>query len=391
MMTGTSLDGLDASLVELRGRGLTIAARLVAGASRRFPPSLAADLRSAAAGEARSAAWFASLARRFGALHAEIAAALARRSGRVDLVVAHGQTVAHAPPDSWQLLNPFPIAARLGTAVAWDLRQADLSAGGEGAPITPLSDWILFRDRSRQAEARVILNLGGFANATLLPAGGGPDEVRGFDCCACNQLLDALARRRLRRPFDRDGRAASRGKVEVRTLGALRRRLAGQGRKAAERGRSLGHLDSPESWLDAIDALDSLRPADALATAVEAVADAIASAIRRGVGGSTRPATILVAGGGARHQGLVAAIARHAGCPVEPLDRLGIPGGAREAVAMAVLGAVALDGVDLTLPQVTGRRHGRTGGGILPAAILPPSVAARPGTRPLAHSSSRRP
>ena len=386
MMTGTSLDGLDASLVELRGRGLTIAARLVAGASRRFPPSLAADLRSAAAGEPRPAAWFASLARRFGELHADVAEALAKRAGPIDLVVAHGQTVAHAPPDSWQLLNPFPIAARLGTAVAWDLRQADLSAGGEGAPITPLSDWILFRDRSRQPATRIILNLGGFANATLLPAAGTLDAVRGFDCCACNQLLDALARRRLRRPFDRDGRAASRGRVEVRTLEVLRRRLAAQGRKAAGGGRSLGHRDSPESWLGV---LDPLRPADALATAVEAVADAIASAITRGAGRSSRPASILVAGGGARHRGLVAAIARHAGCPVLTLDRLGIPGEAREAVAMAVLGAVALDGVDLTLPQVTRRRGGRMAGGILPAAIGVSGIAPHAPARPLAHSSSR--
>ena len=134
-MTGTSLDGLDAALAEVRGTGLDAAARLL-GLVRRPLGSLAA---------------------RFA-------------SGAIDLVAAHGQTICHAHRRglTLQLLDPWPIARRLRVPVVHDLRRADLAAGGEGAPITPLADWVLFRSTG---EDRTVVNLGGIANLTLLPAG----------------------------------------------------------------------------------------------------------------------------------------------------------------------------------------------------------------------------
>src|SRR6185436_14618647 len=132
-----------------------------------------------------------------GELHAR-AVAKAAAGCRLDLIAAHGQTVFHAPPLSWQMLNPWPLVRDLQTSVVFDLRGADLAHGGQGAPITPLADWVLFRSNSR---TRAVVNLGGFCNLTLLPPGR-PDMVRGFDVCACNQLLDHIARGILQRPFD---------------------------------------------------------------------------------------------------------------------------------------------------------------------------------------------
>ena len=117
---------------------------------------------------------------------------------RADLVVAHGQTVFHAPPASWQLLNAAPIARAVRAPVVFDLRQADLAAGGQGAPITPLADWIMLRAHGPAAAGRAIVNLGGFCNVTILPSGAGPEGVRGMDVCPCNHLLDGVARRRVR-------------------------------------------------------------------------------------------------------------------------------------------------------------------------------------------------
>ncbi len=116
-------------------------------------------------------------------LHVEAVRALGCE--RLDLVVAHGQTVYHAPPLSWQLCAPGPIAHALQVPVLCDLRSADIAAGGQGAPITPIADHILFR---HAREARAVVNLGGFCNITTLPAGDDATRVRGGDVCACNQV-----------------------------------------------------------------------------------------------------------------------------------------------------------------------------------------------------------
>lgn len=266
-------------------------------------------------------------------------------------MAAHGQTVVHAPPVSWQLLNPAPIAARLRCRVVSDLRQADLAAGGQGAPITPIADWVLFRDAARR---RAVVNLGGFCNTTVLP----PDSVghvcdlAGGDVCACNQVLDAVARSVLGVPFDADGAAAAAGRVDESARAALAAILAPQ-RKAH---RSLGTGDEALAWIEAH--RGRLAPNDLAATATEAVAQEIGAAIRE-----HRVDEIVVAGGGARHRPLLGAIARRSAAPLRTTVELGVPIEAREALAMAVLGALADDGVEITCPKVTGRlgRAGRAG------------------------------
>ena len=166
-MTGTSIDGdLDAAVVSIHGHGLEMRAPLVLG--RSFPlGTVADDLRRIAAQGAMNAREFASIAHAFGECHAHAVESLCDEAGvKPDLAVLHGQTVFHAPPLSWQLIDPWPVAARLGCAVRYDLRGANIASGGQGAPITPLADFILFAD---EAMPKTILNLGGFANATLLP------------------------------------------------------------------------------------------------------------------------------------------------------------------------------------------------------------------------------
>ena len=348
-MTGTSIDGLDLALVRVDGCGLEMRGTLVRHVSRSLG-ALAGELRAAAEQRPMTAREFASLAWRFGELHAE-AIAEAAAGAPIDLVVAHGQTVVHAPPISWQLLNPAPIAARLHCRVACDLRQADLAAGGQGAPITPIADWVLFRDATKR---RAIVNLGGFCNVTVLPAehGGSVCDIRGMDVCACNHVLDAVARAVLGAPYDADGAAAASGRVDASAVAALGALLAGQ----REAGRSLGTGDEAAAWIESH--RSALSPFDLAASAVEAVAAQIAAAI-----GAHHVDEIIVAGGGARNRTLVQAIARAAGIALRATDDLGIPIEAREATAMAVLGVLAEDGVEITCPGVTGRttRAGRAG------------------------------
>jgi 1,6-anhydro-N-acetylmuramate kinase len=345
-MTGTSIDGMDLALVRVTGTGLAMRARL-AGFRSVGLGDLGPRLRAAAEGSRATAAEFATLASEFGELHARELRALLDGAGveRVDLVAAHGQTVFHQPPVSWQLLNAHPIARALRCDVVHDLRGTDLAAGGQGAPLTPLADWILYR----APHARAVVNLGGFANLTLLPPESEPSSehapvqaIRGRDVCACNQLLDRAARRAIDQPFDRDGATAASASPDADAARDLCASLA-----PGQVGRSLGSGDEAFPWIDRH--ADRLPPAVLLATAAHAVGTIIGQALRGAGAGD-----VVVAGGGARHRPLVRAIAAAAGMPVIDSGELGIPAAAREAAGWAVLGTLAQDGVPVALPTITG-------------------------------------
>jgi anhydro-N-acetylmuramic acid kinase len=347
-MTGTSVDGLDVAVVEIEGQGLGMSARL--RTIRSFPlGDLAGRLRHACEGTALSAGEFARLALDFGLLHAHrVQESL--DGERPGLVVLHGQTVFHRPPVSWQLINPFPVAHAIGCPVAFDLRGADLAAGGQGAPITPLADWILFRG----PRPRAIVNLGGFCNVTVLPgshADSPRERIRGFDVCACNQVLDAAARVAIAESFDSGGRTAATGRVDQPSSAGLQELLARQ--RAA--GRSLGSGDEAADWVQ--EAAKRLTGPDLLATAVAAVGTTIGKAAAEALRSVDPDSSgeIFLAGGGARNLTLAARIAAAAGLRCGDTSELGVPIEAREAMGIAVLGALAADREPTTLASVTGR------------------------------------
>ena len=327
-MTGTSIDGIDLAVARIDGTGLAMRATLLAERSAPLGP-LAERLRAAANQHPMPASEFAAIARELGVLHARESVELLRSAGipHVDLAALHGQTVFHRPPESWQLLNAHPVALALQCDVVFDLRGADLALGGQGAPLTPLADWILFRT----AYPRAIINLGGFANATFLPADDDRTHtqqvaaIRGADLCACNQLLDHAARCAIDKPYDSGGALAASGTRNEAAFTELRALLA-----------------------------PHLTPADLLATAADATGEAIGSALR-----ASGVHDAVVAGGGARHGRLCAAIAITANCKVISSSDLGVPVSCREALEWAILGALAADGLEIALPAVTQR--GSTG------------------------------
>jgi len=365
-MTGTSIDAVDAAAVHIVGRGLRARVALLGTAAAPLG-ALRDRLRAVQRQEPTTAADLARLARELALAHLPAFRELEAQHGSPTLVVVHGQTLFHAPPTSLQWINPTPLMTELGCPVLFDLRARDLALGGQGAPITPLADWMLFRSPRR---ARVVVNLGGFANATRLPRaplGRGSardtewvDGVRGFDVCLCNQLLDHLARTRIGEAFDRDGQRASRGTASPDVQRELEAMLTAQ----AQSGRSLGTAD--EVVAKAAIALRDLPSEDALATA----AAAVGSAIGRTIGGPSsqsdaRTPEVFAAGGGVHHQPLMAAIEQASGSHIQTTQALGIGPEAREPTAMAVLGALAMDGVPITLPAVTGRTSGAGQDGIL--------------------------
>ncbi|MCC6677517.1 MAG: anhydro-N-acetylmuramic acid kinase [Phycisphaerales bacterium] len=361
-MTGTSLDGLDVALVAIEGAGLSMSAKFIRAVSRPLGP-VAEPLRRLADQQPMTAGDIARASRDFALLHTEALRELAGPD-KLDLICIHGQTVFHQPlprsttggagvrpassPSStglsWQLLNPFPIAHALRCPVVYDLRAADIAAGGQGAPITPIADWVFFGHLDGRT---AIANLGGFCNITTLPARvtpaspSDPALIRGFDLCACNQLLDGIARKLLHQPFDADGARAGSGEVSSDALadleGIFNTQRAGR--------RSLGTGDELHEWISRYRA--HLPPEAIAATACEAIAQAIAEATR----GCRR---LLLAGGGLKNKTLTAAIRSCSSSIVEPTDAHGLPAGFREAAEFAVLGALCQDRIPITLPQVTG-------------------------------------
>ncbi|MEP0846217.1 MAG: anhydro-N-acetylmuramic acid kinase [Phycisphaerae bacterium] len=386
-MSGTSIDAVDAACMRIDGDGLDMRAACLAFSSRPLG-EIAEPLRALAEQRPMTAGQLASLLHGFSRRHVEAVHAVLTAAGRprADLIAVHGQTVFHRPPLSMQLVVPTLIAHEFACEVAFDLRAADLAAGGQGAPITPLADYVLYRSA---AEGRVMLNLGGFCNYTWLPAcgtsvgkderraGAGPvdafratraealDRVRAGDICICNQLLDALARRLLRAPYDEAGRTAARGQSVAGLERELTERLIAQAR--AE--RSLGTGDELSNWIDRACA-GAFRPADVLRSACCAISAAVADRLiadARAFPETPRAGDalrrVLVAGGGVRNRTLLGELRARLPWPVEAADAYGPDATAREAAAMAVLAALAQDDVPITLSQVTRRGESRLAAG----------------------------
>ncbi len=354
-MSGTSLDGIDAVLVDFG----TPAPRVLAHHSLQFDESLRhrlLDLHSAGADELRRAAL---ISRELATLYATATRQLLNRAGVVAASVCaigcHGQTIRHDPAAGYtlQINQPALLAELTGITVVADFRSRDIAAGGQGAPLVPAFHAGLFRDASAH---RVVLNLGGVANVTDLPATG---EVRGFDTGPGNMLLDAWTSRHWQITFDEGGRLAATGRV----IGGLLARLLADpyfelsppkstGRDRFHLAWLLGHLSGDEN------------PVDVLATLTELTAASVAGGIREHCRGADE---VLVCGGGAFNADLLARLARY--LPETKLVQtqdFGIAALWVEAMAFAWLARQTLQGRPGNLPTVTGAAGPRVLGAIYP-------------------------
>lgn len=357
-MTGTSLDGLDIALVKIIGTGLEMKAELLGHHARSLPDDLRTTLMSLASGEPNVPIAYMRAARALGELHADglehlLAGGLVPPLDQpLNFISVHGQTIYHAPrdgndelgggPKSWQLFDPWPIVKRLKVPVCYDLRQADLIAGGEGAPLTPLADWVMYREH-----ADIVANLGGVLNITKLHAD--PSQIQGGDLYPCNLLLDGLCQRYFGKPYDTDGKLAERGAIQPVLV-----ELISEAIDAACRGKkSLGREQFSADWLDhLVESIgEAASPEDVLRTAARLVAVQLGGEFREFGVPQER---MVLAGGGAKHRTLVTIIKERGYRDVLLSDEVGIPCEAREAFAWAVLGALSQDGVPISLPQVTG-------------------------------------
>ncbi|MFH1278378.1 MAG: anhydro-N-acetylmuramic acid kinase [Candidatus Eisenbacteria bacterium] len=369
LLSGTSMDGVDAALVSVRGGGLR--ARVELEAFRTFPFSKNDRERLAAmAGPGpKEAEERARLHVRMGEILARGARRVAEPEGglgRVDLIGSHGQTLLHRPARregaSVQIGCGAVIAARTGVPTVYDFRSADIAAGGEGAPLLPLADYLLFRSRR---VTRVLLNLGGIGNLTVLPAGGAWEDTTAYDTGPGNGILDRLASLVTggRARFDRDGRMAARGIPDGALLRELERHPFFRRRGPKSTGTSTFGDDMARRILSE-GARRRRSPEDMLATATAFTARTAGREIRRW---APEDGVVYLCGGGAKNRTLARMIGEEiAPRSLLPVDDLGIPADAREAVGFALLAVEFMDGRHYDMERITGAR------GVAPLGVLAP-------------------
>ena len=355
LMSGTSLDGVDAVLADLEGA----VPRLLASAHRPLEAALRAELLALNAPGNDELARAARCANALASLYADaVAEVLARASvgpARLCAVGCHGQTVRHRPDAGYtlQLGNAALLAELCGARVVADFRSRDVAAGGQGAPLVPAFHAAVF---GGAGEDRAVLNLGGIANLTWLAARG---EVTGFDSGPGNCLMDRWTELHLGTPLDRDGAWASGGRADP----ALLEHLLGEPYFALPPPKSSGRDRFSEAWLRKR-VPRGADPQAVQATLLELTARTVADALARHCRGARR---LIVCGGGVRNHALMARLrALLAPLPVESSAQHGIDPLLVEATAVAWLARQALEGKPASLPSVTGSRGARLLGAIYP-------------------------
>ncbi len=356
LISGTSMDAVDAALVDFErtpfGVIATGATALEPGLKRRIAALIDSPDRVSLdeIGQADVA---------LGRAFARAALDLLHRAGvdpaRVDAIGSPGQPLRHrpdlVPPFTWQIGDPNAIAESTGITVVADFRRRDVAAGGQGAPLVPLFNDQAFRSPH---EDRVILNLGGIANITMLTAG---TPVIGFDTGPANRLLDAWAAAHLGREFDADGAWAASGRCDP----ALLDRLLDDPYFALAAPKSTGRELFNLPWLAGRLAGERPRPQDVQATLLELTAASVADAVRR----HAPQAAVYTCGGGSHNRALLAALARRlAPNPVSSTAALGLDPDFVEAIAFAWFARRTLAGVPMNTASVTGAAGARILGGI---------------------------
>ena len=234
IMSGTSADAIDVALVEITGLEWKTRFRLIGFHSVPYPAAVRRKILEIAGGGSSSAADISQMNFLLGELYARACQSACRRLkvliDRLQLIGCHGQTIYHQPSASdfcgsrvrstLQIGDASIIAGLTGVTTIGDFRPADMAAGGQGAPLVPFFDYLLYRDAKK---GRVVLNIGGIANVTAIPAGGGPEDIIGFDTGPGNMLMDAVAQIATggKLKYDRGGKIAASGQVSRQGFGPL--------------------------------------------------------------------------------------------------------------------------------------------------------------------------
>ena len=371
LMSGTSLDGVDAALVEISGGIPFDEMRTLAFFTRPYTAGERARIVELMQPQASLAALTGGNAW-LGELFADAALQVIEQAGlrpdEVDAVASHGQTVWHIPPEegrvgaTLQLGEPCVIAERTGLLTVADFRPRDMAAGGQGAPLVPFADYLLFHSTTLSV---AVQNIGGIGNVSWIPRGGAPSDMIAFDTGPGNMVIDALVGYYSggAEHFDGDGRLAAAGAVDGGLLQELLAHPYFAQPPPKSTGRELFGAEYART-LRELGAARGLRPADVVATATALTAESIARAYRDFLGPVDE---VILGGGGSYNPTLRRMISdRLPGILHKVHEDFGISGEAKEAIAFALLGHATLCGVPANVPAATGASRAVMLGKVVP-------------------------
>jgi anhydro-N-acetylmuramic acid kinase len=378
VMSGTSADGINVALVRItrsqralppsrgRGRPRHTGFKLLGHAEYPYPRNVRRAVLAAMNAGHASVADLARLNFLLGELYADAILATQRRFRiKAELIGCHGQTLYHQGEPArvlgrklavtWQTGEGAAIAARVGVPVVSDFRPADMAAGGKGAPLVPFLDYLLYRDTR---VGRVIQNIGGIANLTVIPAGASPAQVKAFDTGPGNMVIDAVTEHLFGRAFDRDGKIAASGLVLRSVLSATMRSPFFRHKPPKTAGREEFGREFVAAFLRRC---GRAKKQDIVATATALTARSIADAVRRFV--MQRPhqySEFVVSGGGANNPILLAMLTNELlplGLQIRLSEEFGLPSAAKEAAAFALLAYQTWRRQPSNVPSATGARR----------------------------------
>jgi anhydro-N-acetylmuramic acid kinase len=359
IMSGTSLDGVDVALVEIEDERTV---RLLGSVSEPYSPSDRNSIRGVITdgGTAACAELDVLLGERFADVALRLCAGIGVELSDVEVVGSHGQTVWHLPGKvSVQVGRASIIAERLGVPVVSDFRSADIAAGGQGAPLVPMADAMLFAGEA----GRILVNVGGMANVTWVPRAGALADVVAFDTGPGVAVIDGVTQLvDPRVTFDRDGERARRGTARRSAVAwALDHPFFDHAPPKSTGRETFGHAFA-ERLVAIVRDAGSATGDDAVATAVAVVAESIANQIERWVPTARE---VVVSGGGARNPVLLDALRAGLGAhDVRLFDELYFDGDIKEAVAFAYLAWRTMRGLPGNVPSATGARGSRVLGSV---------------------------
>jgi anhydro-N-acetylmuramic acid kinase len=367
LMSGTSADGIDVAFARISGAPPHLDAKLLGHTSSKFPAALRKEILRVAEQHPITAGELSQLNFRLGEVFAEAAVAACRRfrvsTKRIALIGSHGQTIFHQgkpalylgrlTASTLQIGEPSVIAARTGITAVGDFRPADIALGGQGAPLVPYADYLLYR---HEKLGRVSLNLGGIANITVIPASAKPEQIFAFDTGPANMLIDGLVSHFThgRQRFDKDAHLAQTGRAIPALLDILMRDPYLKLTPPKSTGREYyGH-----AFLKKVLALGKnhrAKPADLIRAATIFTALSVVDALNRFVLPKIKIHQLIVSGGGAHNPLLVAQLsAALSNIEIFPSSHVGISQDAKEAFAFALLAYETWHRRPSNLPSATG-------------------------------------
>lgn len=367
LMSGTSLDGVDAVLCEIKGNSTLTKIKQIEFITYPFPAGLKKTLLENSTLSKGNVTDITKLNFLLSLIYADAINKLIKKSkitkNKIDLIGSHGQTIQHLPQkekyfgykfgSTLQIGDPSVIAKLTGITTVGDFRTGDMALGGEGAPLIPYFDYIILSSKNKN---RALLNIGGISNITILKKNGNPDDVLAFDTGPGNMLIDFLAKKFFNKNYDGNGELAKRGKVRGKFLEAMINKDKFISKRPP---KSTGREYYGKEFIEPlIKKYRELSKYDLIATATSFTAYAVFKNYELFIKNKIKIDELFVSGGGAKNKFLIEQLGSYFGknVKISSVEKLGISADAKEAICFAVLANETISGNPSNLPKVTGAK-----------------------------------